>query len=155
MKKFLTFMIFTALCLFVSAKTSNEVMRDIRHNNKTMTIRFNKLMLAMMPDLHDDLWKPALRHIRSGTIIIIDDEDDDAGKSIQKSIDELDDDTYQALTSITYDDETVQLIGKIRNDTVKELLIVITDGGDGILIRLKGNLTKDDIQKIIDNKETT
>lgn len=72
-----------------------------------------------------------------------------------KSICELDPDTYQTLTSVTDDDETVQLIGKIRNDTVKELLIVVTDGGDATLIRLKGNFTKSDIQNIIDYKETT
>ncbi len=155
MKKVLTFIISTALCLSVSAKTSNEVMRDIRHNNKTITIRFNKLTLAMIPDLHDDLWRPALRHIHSGTIIVIECEDGNAGKSIQKSICELDPDTYQTLTSVTDDDETVQLIGKIRNDTVKELLIVVTDGGDATLIRLKGNFTKSDIQNIIDYKETT
>ena len=43
-----------ALCLAGTAKTSNEVIRDIRTNNKALTIRFNKLMMALLPDLKDE-----------------------------------------------------------------------------------------------------
>ena len=57
MRKTMTaIMLAAALSLTATAKTSNEVIRDIRSNNKTVTIRFNRLTAMLLPGMRDGIW---------------------------------------------------------------------------------------------------
>lgn len=104
-----------ALCLTGTAKTSNEVIRDIRANNKALTIRFNKLMMALLPDLNDEAFGEAMGHISSGTIVTVEDGGEKARRSFMESVSELDTCKYQPFVSVNDEDgETVQIFGRMK-----------------------------------------
>ena len=130
-----------ALCLAGTAKTSNEVIRDIRTNNKALTIRFNKLMMALLPDLKDE---------SSGTIVTVEDGGEKARRSFLESVSELDTCKYQPFVSVNDEDgETVQIFGRMKKGYIREVLVVVASDDDCTLIRLKGKLTQEDIREII------
>ena len=138
-----------ALCLADTAKTSNEVIRDIRTNNKALTIRFNKLMMALLPDLKDEFGE-AMGHISSGTIVTVEDGGEKARRSFMESVSELDTCKYQPFVSVNDEDgETVQIFGRMKKGYIREVLVVVASDDDCALIRLKGKLTQEDIREII------
>ena len=91
MRKTMTaIMLAAALSLTATAKTSNEVIRDIRSNNKTVTIRFNRLTAMLLPGMRDGIWTKAMRHVRSGTIVTTEDGGEAARQSFAECVARLD-----------------------------------------------------------------
>lgn len=146
-------MLAAALSLTATAKTSNEVIRDIRSNNKTVTIRFNRLTAMLLPGMRDGIWTKAMRHVRSGTIVTTEDGGEAARLSFAECVARLDTAVYRPLARVNDENgETMQLIGRMKNDCIRELLIVVTGCDDCTLIQLKGKLTRRDIQKMMTDK---
>lgn len=154
MRKTMTaIMLAAALSLTATAKTSNEVIRDIRSNNKTVTIRFNRPTAMLLPGMRDGIWTKAMRHVRSGTIVTTEDGGEAARQSFAECVARLDNAVYRPLARVNDEDgETMQLIGRMKNDCIRELLIVVTGCDDCTLIRLKGKLTRRDIQRMMTDK---
>ena len=151
MKRIFALIMFAAaFCITGTAKTSNEVIRDIRTNNKALTIRFNKLMMALLPDLKDEAFGEAMGHISSGTIVTVEDGGEKARRSFLESVSELDTCKYQPFVSVNDEDgETVQIFGRMKKGYIREVLVVVASDDDCTLIRLKGKLTQEDIRKIV------
>lgn len=150
MTRIFTFILSVVFCFMAAAKTSNEVIRDIRANNKAFTIRLNRLAIALLPGLRDGIWKSAASNIHSGTIVMVDGGDEDTKKKFLKSVSQLDTCTYQSLVSVNdADGEAVQMFGRMKNENIRELLIVVASDGDCTLIRLKGKITKAGIKNLI------
>ena len=155
MKRIFALIVFAAvLCTMGTAKTSNEVIREIRTNNKAFTIRFNKLIMALLPGLKDGAFSEAMGHIRSGTIVTVEDGGEKAKRSFMKSVSELDTCVYQPLVIVNDEDgETVRIFGRMKKESIREVLLVVTSDEDCTLIRLKGKLTKKDIRKMIEHND--
>ena len=145
-------MLAATLCLAAAAKTSNEVIRDIRTDDKAFTVRLNWLTKTLLPGLADGALKGAMHHIRSGTIVTIDDGEASKRKFLE-CVAQLDTCVYLPLARVCDEEETVQLFGRMKNGSIRELLVAVADGDDCTLVRLKGRFTKEDVQRMLGNKD--
>ncbi len=146
-------MLAATLSLAAAAKTSNEVIRDIRADGKAFTVRLNRLTMALLPGLADGALKGAMHHIRSGTIVTIDGGGEASKRKFLECVAQLDTCVYLPLARVCDEDGTVQLFGRMKNGSIRELLVAVADGDDCTLVRLKGRLTQEDVQRILGNKD--
>lgn len=63
----------------------------------------------------------------------------------------FDDDKYELLMMANDKNEKVRIFGNIRNDIIRELVIV-TMGDDPAIVRIKGKIKPEDIHKLMNNK---
>lgn len=145
-------MLAATLCLTAAAKTSNEVIRDIRTDDKAFTVRLNWLTKTLLPGLADGALKGAMHHIRSGTIVTIDDGGEASKRKFLECVAQLDTCVYLPLARVCDEEETVQLFGRMKNGSIRELLVAVADDADCTLVRLKGRFTKEDVQRMLGNK---
>ena len=110
-------MLAATLCLAAAAKTSNEVIRDIRADGKAFTVRLNR-----------------------------------SKRKFLECVAQLDTCVYLPLARVCDEDGTVQLFGRMKNGSIRELLVAVADGDDCTLVRLKGKLTQEDVQRMVGNK---
>lgn len=152
-RTFTLIMLAATLSLAAAAKTSNEVIRDIRADGKAFTVRLNRLTMALLPGLADGALKGAMHHIRSGTIVTIDGGGEASKRKFLECVAQLDTCVYLPLARVCDEDGTVQLFGRMKNGSIRELLVAVADGDDCTLVRLKGRLTQEDVQRILGNKD--
>lgn len=62
------------------------------------------------------------------------------------------DNSYEQIASVFDNESRVKILGKKDNDIIKELLIIVSNGGDGVFIKLSGNLKPEDLGKIVNEK---
>ena len=151
-RTFALIMLAATLCLAAAAKTSNEVIRDIRADDKAFTVRLNWLTTTLLSGFADGALKGAMHHIRSGTIVTIDDGREASKRKFLECVAQLDTCVYLPLARICDEDGAVQLFGRMKNGSIRELLVAVADDADCTLVRLKGRFTKEDVQRMLGNK---
>ena len=67
-------------------------------------------------------------------------------KDFQHEVNQLDLHGYETLVQTKEKDETVKLITKMDNDTIHELIVVVTGKDECALTRLKGTIKKEDVE---------
>lgn len=80
---------------------------------------------------------------------------DECSREVKLKFNELagrfDDDKYELLMMANDKNEKVRIFGNIRNDIIRELVIV-TMGDDPAIVRIKGKIKPEDIHKLMNNK---
>ncbi|MBN2349066.1 MAG: DUF4252 domain-containing protein [Bacteroidales bacterium] len=66
-------------------------------------------------------------------------------------VNELNKSFYADLLQIKNNTDEVLIKGKIENDTIYEIIIMVKDSEDFVIISLKGEIRMDDFQRVVNN----
>lgn len=154
MKKLFILIAVALFCNAGFAKTVDDVINEIKATTGAQVISFDKDMLKQQLADDDDIPNEFFDSVDNGTVLLLSDVADDKMKVFNEKVAELlKDNIYEQMASVFDDESRVKILGKKDNDMIKELIIVVADGGDGVLIKLNGNISISDLGKIV-NKDT-
>ena len=153
MKKILAFIVMAAFCLTGTAKTADEVIKEIEKATGAQVIRFNKELLAMqMGKTNNDSLEAILKCIDNGCVLIIEDAGKEKSEMFSNTTAELDT-AYEPVITAFDGDDRVKILGRAEGETIKEIVIVVDDGDDCVMVYLTGSIPKDKIGQLV-NKTT-
>ena len=142
-----------AFCLTGTAKTADEVIKEIEKATGAQVIRFNQEMIAMQMEKTDnkDL-EGMLKDIDNGCVLIIEDAGKEKSEMFNNTTAELDT-AYEPVVTAFDGDDRVKILGHAEGETIKEIVIVVDDGDDCVMVYLTGSIPKDKIGQLV-NKNT-
>lgn len=152
MRKIFTFIVTAAFCLTGAAKTADEVITDLEKATGAQVIHFNKEMITAQMGKAKDKDLGMFENILNGCVLIIEDTDKVKTDRFNGLIGELDDAAYEPLVTVFDDDDRVKVLGRSEGETVKEIVIAVTDNEDCVMVYLKGDIPKDKISQIVNDK---
>ncbi len=153
MKKLLMFIAMAVFCTAGFAKTADEVINEIKAATNAQVISFDKEMLKLQFKGNDDIPKEFFDSVDEGMVLVLDGVPSDKMKLFNDKVAGLQaDNSYEQIASVFDNESRVKILGKKDNDIIKELLIIVSDGGDGVFIKLSGNLKPEDLGKIVNEK---
>ena len=152
MKKIFTLIVTAAICLTGTAKTADEVINELEKDNGAMVIRFNqKTLETQMGKTGDNDLKQILKDIDNGCVVIIEGADKAKTDAFNSKTAELDE-TYEPIVTAFDGDDRVKVLGRTEGDTVKDVVVAVADGKNCVLVYFTGNIPKDKIGQLINNK---
>lgn len=155
MKKILAFIVMAAFCLTGTAKTADEVIKEIEKATGAQVIRFNQEMIAMQMGEKKTGIKDVdemLKLIDNGSVLIIDNTDKAKTDIFNSKTEELDDTFYESIATVFDNDDRVKVLGHMEGETIKEIVVAVTDGEDCVMVHLTGSIPKDKIGQLINDK---
>ena len=81
-------------------------------------------------------------------VIDLEDCSENIGAEFCKAVSELKDPEYETMISSNEDDERTRILVKMEKDYIKEM-VILTSGDDNVIVRLKGKIKPEDINKVI------
>lgn len=147
MKKiFVTLVVFIA-CQGIFAQNIDNLFSHFKEKNGAEYVNIPPIMLKL-GRLFMDKDEADYRFIKGvNSVQVLDMEDCSSAirKDFQHEVNQLELHGYETLVQTKEKDETVKLIAKMDNDTIRELIVVVTGKDECALTRLKGKIKKEDI----------
>lgn len=152
MKKIFTLIVTAAICLTGTAKTADEVINELEKDNGAMVIRFNqKTLETQMGKTGDNDLKQILKDIDNGCVVVMEGADKAKTDAFNSKTAELDE-AYEPIMTAFDGDDRVKVLGRTEGDTVKEVVVSVSDGDDCVMVYFAGSIPKDKIGQLINNK---
>jgi len=99
----------------------------------------------------DDKSNPLIKGVNSVKVLDLEECPEKVKERFTKEVAKLNLYGYETWLQAKEDGENVKIIAKMKDDTVRELLVMTTGKGDCALVMIKGKIKKDDIQAIIND----
>lgn len=93
-----------------------------------------------------------LKLIDNGSVLIIDNTDKAKTDIFNSKTEELDDTFYESIATVFDNDDRVKVLGHMEGETIKEIVVAVTDGEDCVMVHLTGSIPKDKIGQLINDK---
>ena len=146
MKKIIVTMILILGVQMGQAQTVKGIIRDFRGEKEAVCVRVPWLPIKILAMFGDDKASTAVRHINSIRVLELSDCSDEVKERFESKLQQLKPKDYEPLIAMKDDGSRVYMWGKMKGEKIKELLIgVCGDDNEPALIRIKGNLTMDDL----------
>ena len=152
MEKILAFIVMAAFCLTGTAKTADEVIKEIEKSTGAQVIRFNKEMIAMqMGKTGNNELGEMLKDIDNGCVLIIENADKAKSDVFNNTTAELDP-AYEPIVTVFEDDDRVKVLGRAEGDVLKEVVVAVSDNEDCVKVCFTGSIPKDKIGQLVNDK---
>lgn len=152
MKKILAFIVMATFCLTGTAKTADEVIKEIEKATGAQVIRFNKEVLAMQMEKTDNTdLEGMLKDIDNGCVLIIENADKAKTDVFNNTVAGLDS-AYEPVVTVFDGDDRVKVLGRSEGETIKEVIVAVADKEDCVMVYFNGNIPKDKIGQLINDK---
>ena len=99
----------------------------------------------------EDKSNPLIKGVNSVKVLDLEECSEKVKERFTKEVAKLNLNGYETWLQAKEDGENVKIIAKMKDDTVRELLVMTTGKGDCALVMIKGKIKKDDIQAIIND----
>lgn len=90
--------------------------------------------------------------ISSVHVLSLDECSADAKLRFNKLAERLNDDKYEVLLKSNEKDEKTRIFARFQNESIRELVIV-TMGNEPALVRIKGKIRPEDVQKLVNSNK--
>lgn len=99
----------------------------------------------------DDKSNPLIKGVNSLRVLDLEESPQEVKERFTKEVAKLNTNGYEMWLEAKEDGENVKIIAKMKEDTIRELLLMTTGKGDCALVMIKGKIKKEDIQAIIND----
>lgn len=153
MKKLLIFIAMAIFCQTGFAKSAEEVINEIKKETGAMVIPIDGNMIQEYIKKGDtDNIGEILKNIKSGKIVVLEDAEKKKVDVFSKKTAELDANVYKPIATVFSGNDKVKVLGHTESDTVKEILIIVTEEGQCVMIHFEGNIPTEEIGRLINEK---
>lgn len=119
-----------------------DIFNSFRGENNVTSVSLGELTMKLASLFTETMGVDAIE------ILEFDDCSSDVKDRLSKAISNIKDPDYETMVTTNEDDSRTKILVKIKNEMIREL-VVCTSGSDNALIRIKGKIKPEDIEKVI------
>ena len=155
-KLFIAFVLLFA-CLSGKAQTIENIFNAFKNKPGVEFMPVNKEMLQMATSMaaqKSDSLETAkatelIKNVETINILSLDEAAIDVKRDFLDMVKDINLKNYEQIMDVKDDDEQITIYGKTENDSIKELVIIMSESDDPGLIHIVGDIQLEDIGKII------
>lgn len=155
MKRIIIAMIFVLGFQLSQAQTVRTLFNEFRGEENATCMKVPWLPIRLLSLLADDAAAQATKRISSIRVLELSDCSREVQERLASKLQTLKMDDYEPLIVVKDEGSHVRMWGKMKGDTIKELLIGVNDDSDAILCHIKGNLRMEDLNFSMKNNNVT
>ena len=153
---------FIILCMAIAAQTAcaqgvNTIINKYKSEPRAEYVHVPKLLMKLgamgtkneADDIEDRAKLAFMKHISSITVLDLEDCSDRVRRNFTKDVGKLSLEGYETVMEATDDGEKVRMVAKKEGDLIREFLILVTDDDECALIQFKGEITQEDVDKLL------
>lgn len=157
MKKITMLMMLLVLMVqSICAKTVSEIIQDYRNENKAEYTYVSPAMMLMLKAAvkkYTGEYTSLVDKIDCARILKLDACKQKTKKKLFKEIDKLDEEEYQPVVMNGQKWEGFKVLVKVGTDSNSEFVVVDSGNGKCTLMQVEGNITLQELQKILTDKK--
>lgn len=151
MRKILLTAAMLLTCQFMAAQTVEKIMAQFKNENNITCVNLPKALMDVAKAAADDEETALiLDKIDEIHILVVDEASGSTRRKFEKEVEKLNLTGYEEMLRKTEDGEVVKIISKGSGENITELILHVNDEDECALIQIKGNISPDDIQIIVD-----
>ena len=128
-------------------KNVDQLFKEFRSERNVSKVSIGKITLKLANLFTDTMGVDGIE------ILEFDDCDQSVKDRLHAAVRELRDPGYETMVSENDEDGRTRVLVKIHDDRIRAL-VVITSGDDNTLVRIKGNIKPDDIDRMVNGSKT-
>ena len=137
------------------AQTVDGLFREFRGEENATCVNLPWLPLKLLGLFADDEAGQIVKRISSIRVLEVSDCSREVQERLASKLQTLKMDDYEPLIVVKDEGSHVRMWGKMKDDTIKELVIGVSDDGDAVLCHIKGKLRLDDLNFSMENNNVT
>ena len=119
-----------------------DIFNTFRGENNVTSVSVGELTMKLASLFTETMGVDAIE------VLEFDDCSGDVKDRLAKAISNIKDPDYETMVTTNEDDSRTKILVKIKNEMLREL-VVCTSGSDNALIRIKGKIKPEDIEKVV------
>ena len=155
MKRIVIAMIFVLGFQLCHAQTVDGLFREFRGEENATCVNLPWLPLKLLGLFADDEAGQIVKRISSIRVLEVSDCSREVQERLASKLQTLKMDDYEPLIVVKDEGSHVRMWGKMKDDTIKELVIGVSGDGDAVLCYIKGDLRMDDLNFSMENNNVT
>ena len=155
MKRIVIAMIFVLGFQLCHAQTVDGLFREFRGEENATCVNLPWLPLKLLGLFADDEAGQIVKRISSIRVLELSDCSREVQERLASKLQTLKMDDYEPLIVVKDEGSHVRMWGKMKDDTIKELVIGVSGDGDAVLCYIKGDLRMDDLNFSMENNNVT
>ena len=153
MKKYVIVLVWMAICQTGFAQSAESLFNQFQGEKGVESVSISPFLMkfARLFMDEDDKSNPMIKGINSVQVLDLEESPKEVQERFAKEVKKLKLNGYETWIQVMEDGETVKIVAKVKDDMVRELLI-LQAGDDGCaLVLMKGKIKRNDIQAAIED----
>lgn len=153
MKKYVIVLVWMAICQTGFAQSAESLFNQFQGEKGVESVSISPFLMkfARLFMDEDDKNNPMIKGINSVQVLDLEESPKEVQERFAKKVKKLKLNGYETWIQVKEDGETVKIVAKVKDDMVRELLI-LQAGDDGCaLVLMKGKIKRNDIQAAIED----
>ena len=153
MKKYVIALVLMLACQAGFAQNVESLYNKFKDEKGVESVSVSPLLMKFARLFMDESEKsnPMIKGISSVRVLDLEDSPKDVVKRFNEEVENLSLNGYETWMQVREDGENVRIMAKMKEDVVRELLVLTTGKGDCALVMVKGKIRKEDIQAVIND----
>ena len=153
MKKFILALTVIMACQTGIAQNVDALYNYFKDEKGVESVSVSPLLMKFARLFMDEEDKndPLIKGVNSVKVLDLEECSEKVKERFTKEVAKLKLNGYETWLQAKEDGENVKVIAKMKDDIIRELLVMSTGKGDCALVMIKGKIRKDDIQAIIND----
>jgi hypothetical protein len=153
MKKYVIVLVWMAICQTGFAQNAESLFNQFQGEKGVESVSISPFLMKFARLFMDDEAKnnPMIKGIHSVQVLDLEESPKEVQERFAKEVKKLKLNGYETWIQAKEDGETVKIVAKVKNDVVRELLILQAGDDDCALVLMKGKIKRDDIQAVIED----
>lgn len=153
MKKFILVLTVIMACQTGVAQNVDALYNYFKDEKGVESVSVSPLLMKFARLFMDEEDKndPLIKGVNSVKVLDLEECSEKVKERFTKEVAKLKLNGYETWLQAKEDGENVKVIAKMKDDIIRELLVMSTGKGDCALVMIKGKIRKDDIQAIIND----
>lgn len=151
MKTYLIAIAMMIACQGTFAQSTQHLFEQFKDKESAEYVNVSPLMMKLsrlFMDTDDKSYK-LIKGVKSVKVLDLEDCSTEVKELFRKEANKLNLSGYETLVQTKEDDESVQLIAKMDEENINELVVVITGNDECALTLMKGKIKKEDIEVLM------
>ncbi len=143
-KKYMAILAMIVVCQAAfGQKNVNQLFKEFSGMKNTSSVNIGKITMSFASLFTETMGVDGIE------ILSFDECTQDVKDKLLAAVKNLKDPAYETMVSTNEDNERVRVLVKINDDMIREM-VVVTTGNSNALVRIKGKIKPEDIQKVVD-----
>ena len=146
--------LFVLLALFLTApvmrsqKSVDQLFNEFSKEKGVERVSIGKFTMKLV-----GLFEKDVKGVDGVEVFSFDECEKSVRDSLNSAIASLKDENYETMVSVNEDSERTKILVKVKDDTIREL-VILTTGDDPAIIRIKGKIKPSDVDSVIINAKS-
>ena len=153
MKKFVIALVLIITCQTGFAQSAKSLFNHFKDEKGVESVSVSPLLMKFARLFMDESEKsnPMIKGINSVKVLDLEESPKEVQECFAKEVKKLSLNGYETWVQVKENGETVKIVAKVKDDVVRELLVLQTGDGDCALVMMKGKIKREDIQAVIND----